>query len=365
MTRSVDRFFLGLIIALAAIGILSFLSASMGVLAKNPSKFYNILFNQIVLGLGLGTLLMYLASRVNYKFWRKFAFWFFLGSIILTVMVFVPGLGMKHGGALRWVSFGPISFQPVEFLKIGFLIYFAGWLSWVKNKAQNFKFGILPFVILLGIVAVILLKQPDTKNFILIFIAACAMFLLSGIEWRYIFWIGLGAVVLLGILFYTQPYLSNRLKTYIDPSRDPTGSSYQIQQSLIAIGSGGIWGRGYGQSVQKFSFLPEPQGDSIFAVIGEEFGFFGSAILIILYVTFGWRGLRIANTAPDIFSRLLVTGIVILISAQAFLNIASTIAVFPLTGVPLPLVSHGGTSLAMTLGALGIVLNISKYCKRA
>src|SRR3989304_2720290 len=327
MTRGIDRFFLGIIIVLLAVGILVFLSAAMGVLAKNASKFYNILFNQLVLGL-------------------------------------LVGLGLRHGGALRWVSLGPVSFQPVEFLKIGFLIYFAGWLAWVKSKVENFRFGILPFVLLIGVVAVILLKQPDTKNFVLIVIGALAMFLLSGVKWRHIFWIGLGLAVLLGGLFFTQPYLKERLKTYLDPSRDPTGSSYQIQQSLIGIGSGGIFGRGYGQSVQKFSFLPEPQGDSIFAVIGEEFGFVGSAIIVILYVIFGWRGLWIANRAPDIFSRLLVTGIVILITAQAFLNIASAIAVFPLTGVPLPLISHGGTSLFMTLGALGIVLNISKYCRR-
>ncbi|HXK35295.1 MAG TPA: putative peptidoglycan glycosyltransferase FtsW [Candidatus Paceibacterota bacterium] len=364
MTRGIDRFFLGIIIVLLAVGILVFLSAAMGVLAKNASKFYNILFNQLVLGLLGGLLLMYLTSRINYKFWRKYSFWFFFSSILLTVLVFVPGLGLRHGGALRWVSLGPVSFQPVEFLKIGFLIYFAGWLAWVKSKVENFRFGILPFVLLIGVVAVILLKQPDTKNFVLIVIGALAMFLLSGVKWRHIFWIGLGLAVLLGGLFFTQPYLKERLKTYLDPSRDPTGSSYQIQQSLIGIGSGGIFGRGYGQSVQKFSFLPEPQGDSIFAVIGEEFGFVGSAIIVILYVIFGWRGLWIANRAPDIFSRLLVTGIVILITAQAFLNIASAIAVFPLTGVPLPLISHGGTSLFMTLGALGIVLNISKYCRR-
>src|SRR3989304_1773779 len=364
MTRGIDRFFLGIIIVLLAVGILVFLSAAMGVLAKNASKFYNILFNQLVLGLLGGLLLMYLTSRINYKFWRKYSFWFFFSSILLTVLVFVPGLGLRHGGALRWVSLGPVSFQPVEFLKIGFLIYFAGWLAWVKSKVENFRFGILPFVLLIGVVAVILLKQPDTKNFVLIVIGALAMFLLSGVKWRHIFWIGLGLAVLLGGLFFTQAYLKERLKTYLDPSRDPTGSSYQIQQSLIGIGSGGIFGRGYGQSVQKFSFLPEPQGDSIFAVIGEEFGFVGSALFVILYVIFGWRGLWIANRAPDIFSRLLVTGIVILITAQAFLNIASAIAVFPLTGVPLPLISHGGTSLFMTLGALGIVLNISKYCRR-
>jgi len=364
MKKGVDRLFLGLLVTILVIGIFIFLSAAMGVLAKNPSKFYNILFNQLVLGLMGGLILMYFTSRINYKFWRKFAFWFFLGSIVLTLLVFVPGLGIKHGGALRWVSLGPLSFQPVEFLKIGFLIYFAGWLSWVKMKAQNFKHGLLPFIILLSLVAVIILKQPDTKNFVLIFISALAMFFLSGISWRQILWLSLGILTVLAFLFFSHSYISERIKTFLNPSRDPRGSSYQIQQSQIAIGSGGIFGRGYGQSVQKFTFLPEPQGDSIFAVIGEEFGFIGSVILILLYAVLGWRGLWIGSRAPDLFSRLLVTGIVILITTQAFLNIASITGVFPLTGVPLPLVSHGGTSLLVTLAALGIVLNISKYCRR-
>ena len=362
--QSVDRVFLGIIITLAVIGVFVFLSASMGVLAKNPSKFYSILINQLVFGLGLGAIAMYAAYRINYKFLRKYAFWFLIGSIGLTLLVFVPGLGFRHGGALRWVTFGFISFQPVEFLKIGFLIYFASWLSWVKNKVENFKYGILPFVILLGLIAFILFKQPDTKSFILIFIAAIAMFLLTRISWRRILWICLGVAILLGGLIFTQPYLMDRIKTFFDPSKDPTCNSYQIHQSLIAIGSGGTFGRGFGQSVQKFNYLPEPQGDSIFAVIGEEFGFVGSAIIVLLYLIFAWRGLRIATLAPDIFGRLLASGIVIMISAQAFLNIASIIAVFPLTGVPLPLISHGGTSLFMTLAALGIVLNISKFFKK-
>jgi cell division protein FtsW len=364
MTKGVDRFFLGLVLTILFVGLLVFLSASMGVLARNAEKFYGIIFNQLALGLLGGLLLMYLTSKINYKFWRKYAFWFFLGAIALALLVFVPGLGFRHGGALRWVSLGAVSFQPVEFLKIGFLIYFAGWLSWVKNRIENTRFGIVPFLILIGIVAAILLKQPDTKNFVLIVVAALAMFLLSGISWRYILWIGLGLLLLLGALFATQPYLGKRLQTYLDPASDPQGASYQVQQSLIGIGSGGIWGRGYGQSVQKFSYLPEPQGDSIFAVIGEEFGFIGSALIVILFAFFGWRGLWIANRAPDVFARLLATGIVILITAQAFLNIASSIAVFPLTGVPLPLVSHGGTSLFVTLGAIGIVLNISKFLKK-
>ena len=299
--------------------------------------------------------------KIDYKFWRNYSFLIFLGSIILTAAVFIPSLGWSHQGAERWIKLGPISFQPVELLKFGFVIYLAAWLSWVKNKVQDFRFGILPLGIMLAIIALILFNQPDTKSFILITITGASMLFVSGVSWKYVFGILLGIVFLLGLLVFFTPYLQERVKTFINPSLDPRGSSYQIQQSLIAIGSGGVLGRGYGQSIQKFSYLPEPQGDSIFAVLGEEFGFAGGVAVIILYLLFALRGFRIANNSPDQFSRLLVVGIVIMITAQAFMNIASITGVFPLTGVPLPFVSHGGTSLMIYLIAVGIVLQISKF----
>jgi len=359
--KPVDKFFLGIVLTLLFVGILIFVSASLGVLAKNESKFYGILFNQLILGFGLGIGALYLTSRIHYTFWRKYSFYIFIGSILFTLLVFIPGLGFSHGGALRWVSIGPVSFQPVEFLKIGFIIYLAAWLSWIKHKVHNIKFGILPFLAFIVFIAVILLKQPDTKNFLLILFVGLAMFLASGLKWKYVGGIILGAIIVLAILVSFKPYLLNRVKTFVDPSRDPTGASYQIQQSLIAIGSGGVFGRGFGQSIQKFTYLPEPQGDSIFAVIGEELGFVGSSVIILLFVVFALRGFRIAYRAPDLFSRLFVTGIVILIVSQSFLNIASTIGVLPLTGVPLVFISHGGTSLLISLAAIGIILNISRY----
>jgi cell division protein FtsW len=171
-------------------------------------------------------------------------------------------------------------------------------------------------------------------------------------------------VLLLGGLVYFTPYLQERVKTFINPAQDAQGSSYQIQQSLIALGSGGIFGRGYGQSVQKFNYLPEPQGDSIFAVLGEELGFVGACVTIFLYILFILRGFRIANNSPDLFSGLLVSGIVILITVQSFMHIASVTGVFPLTGVPLVFMSDGGTSLMVYLAAIGIVLRISKFQRR-
>ncbi len=356
----VDKFFLGVVIALVVLGFFSFISASFGVLARNETKFWGIVINQTI-GLGLGGLLMYVFSRIDYKVWRKYAFFMFVTSILLTLLVFVPAISLEHGGARRWISFGPISFQPVEFLKIAFVIYFAGWLSWVKNKAKQVKYGILPLVIMLGVVAAVLLQQPDTKSIILIFVASASMLLLSGVPWKYIF-ISIGvAIALFTILALSKPYLFQRVKTFINPSADLQGASFQLKHSLIAIGSGGVFGRGLGQSLQKFTYLPEPQGDSIFAVIGEEFGFVGTTLIVVLFVMFGLRGLRIAYRAPDSFGRLMVAGIVILLLAQSFLNIASIIGLFPLTGVPLVFISHGGTSLMIALAAIGIVLNVSRY----
>ncbi len=359
--KKADRFFLVIFFLLIIIGVAMFISASLGILAKSASTFYSVLFSQLILGLGAGLVGMYFALKIDYKFWRNYSFYIFLGSIFLTAAVFIPTLGWSHLGAERWLQLGPLKFQPVEILKFGFVIYFAAWLSWAKNRVQDFKFGILPFGILLAIIAFILFNQPDTKSFILIAVTGMCMLFISGVSMKYITLIGAGALIVLGSLVYFTPYLQSRIKTFIDPSGDPQGSSYQLQQGLIAIGSGGILGRGYGQSIQKFSYLPEPQGDSIFAVVGEELGFVGSVAIIILYLLFVLRGLRIANNSPDLFSRLLVSGIVILIVAQSFMNIASVTGVFPLTGVPLVFISHGGTSLMIDLIAIGIVLQISKF----
>lgn len=357
----IDRFFLVIVSFLLIIGVAIFISASLGILVKNEKLFISVLFNQLVLGLGLGLIGMYFCSKIHYKFWRKYAFFIFLASIFLTASVFIPDWGWSHGGARRWIQFGGFSFQPVEFLKFGFIIYFGAWLSWVKGRVKNLKFGILPFSIMLGLIAAILLKQPDTKSFILIATTGLGMLFVSGVPVKYILGVGAGSFLLLGTFIFSTPYLQERVKTFINPSIDPRGSSFQIQQSLIAIGSGGIFGRGLGQSIQKFSYLPEPQGDSIFAVLGEELGFVGAFTVMFFYLLFALRGLRIGNNSPDLFSRLLVSGIVILITMQSFMHIASVVGVFPLTGVPLPFVSHGGTALMIYLMATGVVLNVSKF----
>ncbi len=359
-TESIDYVFLIISCILVIAGVFVFFSASLGVLAKSQSEFYGMLASQLGLGLLGGTIALIACIKIPSKFWRDNALWLLLLSIILTTLVFVPHLGVMHGGARRWISIFGFSFQPVEFLKIGFVIYLSAWLSWAKRRTGNPLYGILPLAILLAVVASVLVFQPDTKSLILMACAGIALLFLSGTPMKHILIFG-GIVVGLFIIFaFNTPYLKERVSTFINPSNDPSGSSYQLQQSLIAIGSGGVFGRGFGQSIQKFSYLPEPQGDSIFAVICEEFGLVGGSITITLYILFFTRGLYIARRAQDAFSGLLATGLVILITLQAFMNIASITGLFPLTGVPLVFMSQGGTSLLVSLACVGIILGVSK-----
>ena len=360
----VDRILLSIIIILVVVGFFVFSSASLGLLAREGARFSSVAFNQGLFGIIGGTAALLITSQIYYRNWRQYAFYIFLASIILTLLVFIDGISFSAGGASRWIKIGNFTMQPSEFLKIGFVIYMATWLSGTYKSIGSFTQGFLPFVGLVALVGAIVLAQPDTDTFLLLSLAATAMFVTIGGKWRHVLLLGIGVVLLILILAMTRPYIKDRLTTFINPSIDPTGQSYQIQQSLIAIGSGGLTGRGYGQSVQKFDYLPEPIGDSIFAVFAEEFGFIGSIILISILSIFTFRGFKIATHATDMFGMLLVVGFMTLIVSQAFLNIAAMTGMAPLMGLPLPFMSHGGTALLALLTSLGIVLNVSKYQKR-
>ncbi|MDP3958135.1 MAG: FtsW/RodA/SpoVE family cell cycle protein, partial [bacterium] len=319
-----------------------------------------IIFNQILIGLFSGLVALFFLSRFDYRLLKKYAFYILLGALLVNLLVFVDGIGFTHNGATRWIVVGTFSFQPAELLKIAFVVYFAAWLSWARERVRTPRFGLLPFLILTGASAAILLKQPDTGTFMVIFAAGLAMFLVAGARFRDIASVGALAALGIAILAFMKPYLKARIMTFFNPAIDPLGASYQLQQSLIAIGSGQLFGKGFGQSVQKFNFLPEPVGDSIFAVLSEEFGFIGGVTLILLFVAFALRGLRIANVAGDGFGRYLAVGLVTLIVAQSFVNIASMVGLLPLTGIPIAFVSHGGTALLFALAEVGILLNISR-----
>ncbi|MFZ2299954.1 MAG: putative peptidoglycan glycosyltransferase FtsW, partial [Candidatus Moraniibacteriota bacterium] len=265
-------------------------------------------------------------------------------------------------GAARWVEIGPVSFQPSEVMKLSIILYLAAWLSSKgKTKAADFFEGFVPFLAILSIVGFLIIKQPDTGTLGLIFLISLSIFFASGANLLHMASLFFGGLAFLAILIKIAPYRLQRFLVFVNPEYDPQGSGYHVTQALLAIGAGGVFGAGLGQSRQKFNYLPEPVTDSIFAILGEEFGLIGTVIVVMLFLFVAWRGLRIARLAPDEFGRLVAVGIVSWIVFQAFINMGAISGLIPLTGIPLPFISYGGTSLAVLLASVGILLNISKH----
>ncbi|MFA7193996.1 MAG: putative peptidoglycan glycosyltransferase FtsW [Candidatus Paceibacterota bacterium] len=364
--EKVDFPFLLIVTILTISGFVIFLSAVMGITAKSEVKYFSILTNQLFLGLILGSVFAFIFSKLPIMLFRKYAFWAWIVSIILMLAVFIPGVGLHSGGATRWILLGPISFQPSEILKVTYILYLATMIaSMGKNGIKTFKGGFVTFALISGITALPIIFQKDNDTMIVLMLAGTTMFWVAGARIKHLMILGLIAIVALGGLIMMRPYIKDRIVSFINPGEHLQTVGYQSQHSVTAIGSGGFAGRGFGQSLQKFTFLPEPVGDSIFAVAAEEFGFLGATFLIILFSLFCWRGLKIAGNIKDNFSRLVVVGVVILISVQAFWNMGTMMRVIPISGLPLPFVSHGGTALFFTLCACGILLNISRNQKHS
>jgi cell division protein FtsW len=283
--------------------------------------------------------------------------------MLLTTLTFAPHVGLALKGASRWLELGPLSFQPVELLKFATVLLLAAVYASRFKSITTLRGGIGPLALIAGSATLLVLIQPDTASAMMLAAASAVMLFCAGGRVTHLFLIALLGVAIVGAAAVAYPHVRVRLETFFNQSSDPEGSGYQVDQSLIAVGSGGITGEGFGQGIEKFSYLPEPIGDSIFAVAGEEFGFIGSVILVALFVLFGLLGLRIAARAPDPFGGLLVIGLVVLIVGQSFFNIASAIALVPLVGVPLIFVSHGGTALAISLGEVGVILSVSRRMK--
>ena len=285
----------------------------------------------------------------------------FVASVILTALVFSP-LGFSHGGATRWLDFGLFTIQPSEFLKIGFIIYLAAWLVDNGKKMTNkWSKSYLPLLVSLVAISAIMLGQPDMDNYLILILTGMVMLFVATGKVKILAYASLVGLMLMVVLAFTRPYVMDRLTAFIQPEADPLGSGYQINQSLIAIGSGGLVGKGLGQSIQKFGYLPEPNNDSIFAVLAEEFGFIGSVVVMLLFTTLICRGYTIASRCRNQFGVLLMVGFVTLLALQAFINIASMVNLVPLGGLALPFISHGGSALLSLLVTIGIMLNISKY----
>jgi len=361
MFASVDKPFFYSTLVLAVGGMLILASASLAISYQNFGTIHYYLFRQFLYGGLTGVVALLAFFAIPYRFWKKAAVPLMMISFLLLALLFMPGLGYSAGGARRWLQFGPLTFQPAEILKFSFIIYLASWLDSRRQEVKSISYGMIPLAIMLGSIAVFLIMQPDLGTLGVIVASALIIYFLGGGKLSQIVTLCTLGLVSLYFLVQVAPYRLARIFVFLNPGVDPQGAGYQISQSLIAIGSGGFWGRGFGRGLQKYNYLPESMGDSIFAIFSEEMGFLGAIALIILFVYLLRRGLYIAKRAPDNFGRLLAAGISISIAVQVFINIAAISGLLPLTGIPLPFISYGGTSLALILGSAGVLLNISKH----
>ena len=358
--RSPDRPFFFIVLGLALVGFFIFASASLGLLGRPGATFNLIAIKQLAV-LVVGLVLFLVISKIDFRFWRRASLPIFVGAVILNLLLFIPGWGVTAGGATRWLAVGPWTIQPSEFLKLGFVLYLAAWLAKAGGGRAVGNRILLPFVVILALVAALMIAEPDLDTLVIMFAAGLGMLFAAGARWRHLLLIGLGVLVLIAATAFFKPYILTRVQTFLHPEANPLGAGYQINQSLNAIGSGGLWGIGYGRSTSKISYLPAPIGDSIFAVAAEELGFVGAGALITIFGVLVFRLFWIAKGLRDKFGQLVLVGFASLIALQSLMNMGALSGFMPLTGVPLPFISYGGTALAVFLTLSGMAVNISKY----
>lgn len=356
-----DRVFLFYVIFLLIVGLVILNSSSAAFAYSKFNDTYYFVKAQLLRGILPGLVLFLIFAKVNYENWFKYSRVFYFLTIILLVLVFIPGIGTDLGkGAHSWINFSFISFQPAELAKLTLIVILAKMLSEPDRDLKDWQNGLLPILVSISPIVLLVILQPDIGTLSILCIIAFFMLIMAGVEGKIIALLGLVGVVAFGILILIAPYRMNRMSIFLHPELDPQGIGYHVNQAYLAVGSGGLWGLGYGHSRQKHLYLPEVQADSIFAVFAEEMGFFLTMAFILVFLAFSLRGLKIAREASSDFGRLLVGGIMIWFFMQSCLNMAAMVGGSPLTGVPLPLISHGGSAMMVMLMAMGIVLNVSK-----
>jgi len=348
------------IFLLAFLGFLILTSVSMTMSKKLGYESFHFLKHQLLFGYLPGIILAFIAYKINLRLVKKIAFPLVLLAIILMLCVFLPKIGSASGGAKRWVSFFGFVFQSSELLKLSFIIYLSAWLSKHQGKKQNFLKFFIPMAVIIATICALLIAQPDISTLVIMVAIAGILYFASNTPLYQTGILVLAGAGGLALLIKIAPYRFNRLLVFLRPDTEPLGIGYQIKQSLIAIGSGGILGHGLGLSIQKFGLLPQPMTDMIFSVFAEEVGFVGCIIFVLLLLIFAWQGFKIAKRVDNNFLKLMAIGIVCWITLQAFVNIGAIIGILPLTGIPLPLVSYGSSHLIIELIAIGLLLNISK-----
>lgn len=356
-----DVWLLLTIVALVLFGFMMVGSASSVIAERFREDVFFFLKHQVFYGGLAGVVLFAVGFFMPYRHWRVFALPGLVISLLLLVAVFIPGIGLRYGDASRWIGLGALTFQPTEITKLAFIIYLAALLERKGEDIRDFRKSVVPFIVISGVITLLVALQPDVGTLFAITAIAGAMVFAAGFRVRHLAFLVASGFALFLLLISTASYRLSRLITYLHPELDPQGIGYQVNQALLAVGTGGVWGLGFGRSRQKYQFLPEPAGDSIFAIIAEELGLVRSLLVLAAFVWIGWRGYAIARQAPDMFGRLVAAGITSWIVLQAFVNIGAILAIVPLTGIPLPFISYGGSSLAILLFAAGMLLNVSRY----
>lgn len=340
-------------------GFINFLSASLGILSRNEVKFFNMLETQII-GYFVGFIALLVALYLPYKIYYKYAIAIFVFAILLSIAVFIPGLGLSHGGGTRWLNIFGFSLQPGEVLKLSAVIITSWFVYKFQNKLDNFYISVGVFGLIIGLSAAVMFAQKDLGTLVILAFGAGLTYFIGGAKMKHILIIAAAGLAMVAMYAFHNPYILSRLNVFNDSNKDQRGSAYQTKQALIAVATGGVAGRGVGQSIQKFSYLPEPVGDSIFAVSAEEFGLLGSGLTVFLFafiIIFSiLRSREISNT----FAKGMIVGIAGLFFAQTILNIASMLGLIPLSGDILPFYSQGGTAIIVHLFSLGLLLQLTR-----
>jgi len=346
--------------SLLAIGMVMIYSAS-SIFAYETygDSMYYLKRHAIYMVLGLCLCIAFM--NTDYARLRRFIKPFLLISIVLLISVFIPGIGRAAGGARRWIGVGPVSFQPSEIAKLAMVFYTADLFARKQSEINSFVYGFLPLVLVLGLCVLLILAEPDLGTGVALALLIIIMAFVAGVDIKHLFFISLPGVMTVMLLILTKPYRIKRVTAFFNPWQDMRGSGFQLVQSLIAMGSGGIFGVGLGHSKQKLFYLPEAHTDFIFAIIGEELGIIGTLGVVALFVVFIWLGFKIAYSARDLFGQFLVCGLVSMIALQVIINIAAVTGSMPPKGMPLPFISYGGTSLVYSMASVGLLLNVARH----
>lgn len=359
--KSADYLLAIIVFGLIVFGLIMIYSSSV-IISYERVGHGNYYLVQQAISLAIGIAAWIFFQQLDYHLFKKISLYLLIVSLILLIVVFIPGL---NGGeeVKRWIFLGSFNFQPSELVKLFFIVYLADWLAERNKEIRSFKKGLLPFLFILSVFTFLIVLEPDLGTASILALIGLVMFYLAGANIAHLLITISGGIFLLYLAIISAPYRLSRLMTFINPEANPMSSGYQLRNALIAIGSGGLWGVGFGNSSQKYLYLPEAHTDSIFAIIAEELGLVRTSFIILAFLLIGWRGFKIAQEAPDSFGRILAGGITVWLILQAFVNIAAMLGLIPLTGITLPFISFGGTSLVVSLAAVGILMNISKHAK--